>query len=275
MIQSNETLGVYMDTQLTEPEKGRPNLYLPLPENYIEIKDDREWMAYGLYNGLGIRVLQTKQNNYPVLEAKANQDGAVIRLMDTNRELLFEQLLKIKSLGDRRYYCPLNSQHERDYPQRKLAEGVDSALKIVLGLDGLPKQMEKKSVISDELAKERCGFNMIRLKDGNLHGVMDGRNVVIDFSWIKEYTEFCSDHYVALVQVNEATKNDLSLGGSVFLFDRKTLRPIVRFTSKSRKGSDRFNFLNPNKLQSMRISQSEILVQTADGQLIAENAEFF
>jgi hypothetical protein len=275
LIQSNTAIGIYMDAQLTETEKSRPHLYLPMPGNYIEIKDDREWMAYGLYNGLGIRVLQTNQNNYPVLEAKANQDGAVIRLVDEKKEVLFEQLLKIKSLGDRSYYCPLNSQHESDYPQRKLADGVDSALKLVLGLDGSPKQMDKKSIISDELAEEHCGFNMIRLKDGNLHGVMDERNVIIDFSWIKDYTEFCSDHYIALVQVKEAAKNDPSLGGSVFLFERKTLRPIVRFTNKPINGADKFNFLKPNQLKSILLGQSGIVVQTDVGQFITDNAEFF
>ncbi|WP_020484608.1 hypothetical protein [Methylomonas sp. MK1] len=275
MIQSNATLGVYMDAQLTEPKKGMPHLYLPMPDNYIEIQDDREWMVYGQYKGYGIRVLRAKQNNYPVLEAKANQGGAVIRLIGEKKEVLFEQLLRIKSLGDRSYYCPLDSQYEKNYPQGKLADGVDSALKIVLGFNGSPKQMEKKSAISDELAEEHCGFHMIRLKDGKLHGVMDRRNVIIDFSWIEDYTEFCSDHYVALVQVNEGTKNDHSLGGSMFLFDRNTLRPIVRFTSNSRKGSDKYSFLNPNKLQSVRISQSSMLVQTEIGQLIAENAEFF
>ncbi|OQW75631.1 MAG: hypothetical protein BVN35_08260 [Proteobacteria bacterium ST_bin11] len=196
-------------------------------------------------------------------------------MIGEKKEVLFEQLLRIKSLGDRSYYCPLDSQYEKNYPQGKLADGVDSALKIVLGFNGSPKQMEKKSAISEELAEEHCGFNMIRLKDGNLHGVMDGRNVIIDFSWIEDYTEFCSDHYVALARVTEVANNDSSLGGSVFLFDRKTLRPIVRFTSHPRKGSDKFSFLSSNKLQSVRISQSSMLVQTEIGQLIAENAEFF
>ncbi|WP_445367106.1 hypothetical protein ACH5Y9_18355 [Methylomonas sp. BW4-1] len=275
MIQSNATLGVYTDAQLTKPEKGIPHLYLHMPDNYIEIQDDREWMVYGQHKGYGIRVLRAKQNNYPVLEAKSNHDGAVIRLIDEKKEVLFEQPLKIKSLGGLSYYCPLDSQYEKSYPQRKLAEGVDSALKIVLGFNSSPKQMEKKSVISDELAEERCGFHLIRLKDGKLHGVMDGRNVIIDYSWIEDYTEFCSDHYVALARVTEAAKNDSSLGGSVFLFDRKTLRPIVRFTSQPRNGSDKFSFLSSNKLQSVRISQSSMLVQTEIGQFFAGNAEFF
>jgi len=275
MIQSNATLGVYMDAQITKPEKGTPHLYLPMPDNYIEIQDDREWMVYGQHKGYGIRVLRAKQNNYPVLEAKATQDGAIIRLINEKKEVLFEQPLKIKSLGARSYYCPLDSQYEKSYPQGKLADGVDSALKIVLGFNGSPKQMEKKSVISDELAEERCGFHLIRLKDGKLHGVMDGRNVIIDYSWFEDYTEFCSDHYVALARVTEAAKNDSSLGGSVFLFDRKTLRPIVRFTSQPRNGSDKFSFLSSNKLQSVRISQSSMLVQTEIGQFFAGNAEFF
>lgn len=248
-----------------KPVKGdKPYLNLPTLPNYSEKGFD--WITYqsNCYGCL-IKVRYPQRVNHPILQAKATEEGAIIRLLDKDAStVLYEQRLLKKIWGKRPVYCPRPSGYTE--------KGYDTAILRAIGHE--KTELPDKPMLETEKTESRCDMGKANIDGIDGLREWDGRHVMLFSESFRSSPSFCSERYLIKVKVEMCEPvEENRLHAYLMVYDRKTVRPLARFFT--RKVCPKSTEIPNNMVKGIQISQDQLTVETTLGKVTTERFGLF
>ena len=211
-----------------------------------------------------------------VLEVRESSDGAVIRLSNrVSNIVLYEQSLRFRQTLNGAETCPLPGQDNGNGPIR----GYYLALQRALGSGTFAQNSSNHQTRTEhkpETARltaevaTRCSATTELLGGKGGEQTIDGRRVIFPAD-ARSFLGLCSENYVGLVFLRARSNEDQSdMNADVYVFDRKTLRPLAEFKDRSGCAATRCDGrVSASSIEYLRISNDAVFVQTIGGLVAA------
>ncbi len=263
LLPSNSIVNLEIDPKLQGDSKEYT--YLPLPEfvNYQE--HEFAWMSQqGLTpNPITVKVQSKTSNSLPVLQGNLTDEGAILRLFNKPAgSVLYEQRLKlITNKHGWKEYCPMMSSSVNG-----LTTGYDISLLRALGQE--PKKDQGRASLLSETARQSCDLGTEDVQGVAGLRSWDGRNVILNPDSIRGRKGFCSENYISLVYADSSPDMLNEISPVVFVFDRKTLKPLALFND-GRGCRGRCKEALHEIITGVRVSNNIATVETTKGDFAA------
>lgn len=250
---------------------GASGLALPKLANYQQ--DGFAWVTHRDPATLGeqVRIRMPARADYPVLEVRKSEQGAVIRLREhpAGRHLYEQRLKAMSGVHGGARYCPVPAAASLAGPHG----GYHTQLMRALGQEPAPGQ-QGAMPLAREAARIPCSLGSTDTDGVKGLRNWDGRQVILHPASRRSRPGFCSDSYIALVDVDQRPAAHFGyMSASVQLFDRKTLRPLGSFSNGRRCPQGECRDAPPGHVTGVRIADDRITVETGAGELIAHRVD--
>jgi hypothetical protein len=272
LVQADETVAIDIEASLRSDVA--PYMPIKLPEFVRYERFGYDWEKFQFADMPSMTVRSSPEPKNIFLQVKRTTDGGVIKILNkSTNAVLYEQPLRLVTAKDGRMrVCPLSGSEQWS----GLSRGHYDALKVALGPVIKPKSAtvssgnanDHKSQIKllSELAKP-CGNKRAYFDSQNAEQDLDGRRVVLGGD-IRKLSTWCSPSYVGLVFVRSGPVGMTErLNSDVYLYDRKTLKPLASFQDRSgclASGGCSGTVLLDN-IEGLLIEDEKATVNTAEG----------
>ncbi|OAI02201.1 hypothetical protein A1353_16950 [Methylomonas methanica] len=263
-LNPDEVIVTDIDPALKPVKGDRPYLNLPTLPNYSEKGFD--WITYkGDCYGCLIKVRYPQRANHPILQAKATQEGAIIRLLDKDAStVLYEQRLLKKIWNKGPVYCPR--------PSGFTDKGYDAAILKAIGHEKI--ELSDKPMLETEKTEFRCDMGTANIDGIDGLREWDGRHVMLSSESFRSSPSFCSERYLIKVKVEMCEPGgEKDLRAYLAAYERKTFRPLGSFST--RKVCSKRSEIPDNMVKGIQISQEQSTVETTMGKVTAERIRLF
>lgn len=272
VVQSGEIIALEIDGPLRSDVA--PYMPIKLPEFVRYERLGYDWNKFQLADIPSMTVRSTPEPKNTLLQVKTTPDGGVIKIVNrTTRVVLYEQPLRLVVAKDgRKRVCPLSGSDQWS----GLSRGHYDALKVALG----PIIKSSSSTASSEKLIDRppqtkllsedakpCGSRGMYFDSNNSEQDLDGRHVVLHGD-VRKLSPFCSSSYVGLVFVRSGPVGAPDrLNADVYLYDRKTLRPLASFNDRSGclVSGECSGTVPPENIAGLHIENDKVIVNTVEG----------
>lgn len=278
VVQSGEIIAIDIDGPLRSDVS--PYMPIKLPEFVRYERFGYDWEKFDLADIPSITVRSAPESKNIVLQVKSTPDGGVIRILNrASSAVLYEQPLRLVVAKDgRNRVCPLSGPDQ----SKLLSKGHYDALKIALG----PVIKSSSSTVSSGNAGDRksqtsllseeakpCGLKSAYFDSQYAEQDLDGRHVVLSGD-IRKLGTFCSPSYVGLVHVRSGPVGSPDrLNSDVYIYDRKTLRPLASFNDRSgclASGGACRETVPTEDIVGLQIEDEKATVNTVEGVAVAK-----
>ncbi len=264
LLSPDEVIVTDIDPALKPVNEDKPYLNLPQLPNYSERGFD--WITYkGDCNGCLIKVRYPQSANHPILQAKATQEGAIIRLLDKDAStVLYEQRLQTKIWHKRPVYCPRPSGYTE--------KGYDTAILKAIGHE--KTKLSDKPMLETEKTEFRCDMGKANIDGIDGLREWDGRHVILADMGNHSHPSFCSEHYIIQANVEMCEPvGEKNMRAYLAAYDRKTFRPLARFSSA--EVCSKSTEIPSDTIKSIQISQDQSTVETTLGKVTTKRIRLF
>lgn len=213
-----------------------------------------------------------------VLKVNETKDGATIRFINPSGIQVFEQPLRRRASKTRLdQYCPYSGVPNSEVPYRGYYDALITALQPRLEI---PQTIENTQTVRSQgrrlsLQMEAAGSCASSEEvGGGRKGIqtLDGRPVMLGND-ARSFASFCSENYLALVFVRSSSaESGADLNSDVFVYDRKSLRPMAEFGDRSGcvASNTCVKGILPRRIDGLVISDEWVRVRTDLGESTAK-----
>lgn len=277
VVQEGESVAVEIDGPLRSDVP--PYMPIKLPEFARYERFGYDWEKFSLADLPSMTVRSTAAPKNIVLQVKSTPDGGVIKILNrATSAVLYEQPLRLGVAKDgRKRVCPLSGSDQ----WQGLSRGYYDALKVALGpviksggatvsLENAGDRKPQTKLLSEEA--KPCGGRGAYFDSKNAEQYLDGRQVVVGGD-IRKLSTFCSPSYIGLVYVRAGpVGSSYRLNSDVYLYDRKSLRPLASFNDRSGcLVSGQCNgTVPPENIEGIQIENDKVTVNTAEGVAVSK-----
>lgn len=277
VVRAGETVALDIDGPLRSDMP--PYMPIKLPEFVRYERFGYDWDKFELADIPSMTVRSTPEPKNILLQVKTTPDGGVIKIVNrATSAVLYEQPLRLVVAKDgRKRVCPLSGSDQWS----GLSRGHYDALKVALGpviksnsasvssVNAIDRQPQTK-LLSEEA--KPCSSRGVYFDSNNAEQDLDGRHVVLRGD-VRKLSTFCSPNYVGLAFVRSGPVGSSDrLNSDVYLYDRKTLRPLASF--KDRSGclvsGGCSGTVPPENIVGLQIEDDKATVNTVEGVAVAK-----
>lgn len=272
VVQSGEVIALDIDGPLRWDVT--PYMPIKLPELVRYERFGYDWDKYPLADIPSMTVRSTPEPKKTLLQVKTTPDGGVIKIVNRDtRAVLYEQPLRLVVAKDgRKRVCPLSGSDQWS----GLSRGHYDALRVALGpiiksssstasLQKLIDRPPQTKLLSEDA--KPCGSKGQYFDSNNTEQDLDGRHVVLRGD-VRKLSPLCSSSYVGLVFVRSGPVGSPDrLNADVYLYDRKTLRPLASFNDRSGclVAGACSGTVPPENIVGLQIEDGKATVNTVEG----------